>query len=87
MQFKKGMVVRSMAGHDKNRFYILMDIKDDRGFIADGKRRRLEKLKSKNLIHLSATKTVFDVSVLDTNLKIRRILFPFNDEQSTAIAK
>lgn len=81
------MVVKSNAGHDKNSFYVLTDVLDGRGFIADGKRRKLEKPKSKNLIHLSKTNTVFDMNELDTNLKIRRVLFAFNHEQAASVAE
>ena len=31
-----------MAGHDKNRFYVIVKIENESVFIADGKRRKVE---------------------------------------------
>ena len=87
MQFKTGMIVKSNAGHDKNRFYVIVKIENAKGFISDGKRRKLEDPKAKNFIHLSKTSTVMDMQKLDTNLKLRRVLFPFNNEQTTSDAE
>lgn len=78
LQFKIGMIVFSNAGHDKNRFYVLMDVKGNFGYIADGKRRKRDSPKAKNLIHLKATKTVIDINTLDTDKKIRRVLQSIN---------
>lgn len=78
MQFKIGMVVKSNAGHDKNRFYVLIGLESGCGSIADGKRRKLEKPKSKKLIHLRATNVVLEMADLDTNQKIRRALHSYN---------
>lgn len=83
MQHKIGMIVYSNAGHDKNKFYVLMGIDKNFGFIADGKRRKLNPLKKKNLIHLNHTKTVIDVNTLDTDKKIRRVL---QNYQSDAVS-
>ena len=48
MQLTKGMIVRSMAGHDKNRFYVVLDLCEGDAWIADGKQRKLERPKRKN---------------------------------------
>ena len=42
-------------------------------FIADGKTRKLEKPKKKNLLHLAATTVVYTGSA-ETNPQIKRIL-------------
>ena len=41
MEVKCGMIVKSVAGHDKNRFYLVVKIEENRVFIADGTRRKL----------------------------------------------
>ena len=38
MQFVEGMVVRSEAGHDQRRFYVLLELCGEYGVIADGKK-------------------------------------------------
>jgi ribosomal protein L14E/L6E/L27E len=76
----EGMVVRSAAGHDKNRFYVV--VKAEAGFvwIADGKERKLEKPKRKNPRHVSPTTTVLELSGITSNRKLRAMLMPFNGE-------
>lgn len=78
----QGMIVNPKAGHDKNRFYIVMNTDANYAYIADGKRRKLEKLKRKSFHHLNKTNMVLDVSLLQTNLKIRRALHHLNVTQS-----
>lgn len=79
MQFEIGMIVKSISGHDKDRFYVLVGLEKGYGYIADGKRRKLEKPKRKNIIHLSKTNCVLKMDSLDTNLKLRRALWSHND--------
>lgn len=85
MQFIEGMVVRSQAGHDQNRFYILVAISGEYGFIADGKRRKIEKPKKKNLRHLKRTAAVLPPQEYDTNQKLRRVLWSYNEAASPAV--
>lgn len=73
MEAKLGMIVRSVAGHDKGRFLVITAADDDFAFIADGKERRLEAPKKKRLKHLRFTNTVIDTDGL-TNKGLRRIL-------------
>ena len=78
MQFREGMVVRSMAGHDKNRFYVIVKIENESVFIADGKRRKVEDPKRKNPRHLHKTNTILTKAETETNRTLRRALHPFN---------
>ena len=49
-----GQVVRSRAGRDKNRFFIVVMIRDeDYVYIADGDLRKIEKSKLKKIKHLA----------------------------------
>ncbi|HAN44203.1 MAG TPA: hypothetical protein DCP97_02315 [Ruminococcaceae bacterium] len=75
----KGVVAKSAAGHDKDSFYLV--VRDDGEFcyIADGRRRKLEKPKRKNKKHLKPTKTVVDVSSVKTDKQLRGILKAFNN--------
>lgn len=78
MEIKNGMIVKSVAGHDKNRFYIVIEIKNNRAFIADGKKRVLESPKAKNFVHLKVTKNIVNLKEIDTNKKLRKLLHRFN---------
>ena len=37
MQIKQGSIVKSMAGHDSDRFYVVVKLEGDFAYIADGK--------------------------------------------------
>ncbi len=41
MEFVKGLVVRSKAGHDKGSFYVVLDLETDAAVVCDGNRRAL----------------------------------------------
>ena len=86
MEFCEGMVVRSTAGRDKNRFYVIVALEADRIKIADGKRHLLCKAKAKNAKHLVKTNTVVSLSENRTDKKLRALLHPFNyGEQAVSI--
>lgn len=78
MQYKAGMIVYSKAGHDADSFYVLVKVEGLFGFIADGRRRKLENPKRKNLLHIKPTNNIVDVTALDSDKKIRRVLHELN---------
>ncbi|MFQ9440532.1 MAG: hypothetical protein ACLR13_05360 [Acutalibacteraceae bacterium] len=41
MEFVKGLVVRSKAGHDKGSFYLVLGLETDMAVVCDGSRRAL----------------------------------------------
>ncbi len=73
-----GNIVKSMSGHDKGSFYIV--VKSENGFvyIVDGRSRKLDKPKKKNISHLAKTNEVVDIEEFDTDNKIRRKLWDYN---------
>lgn len=81
--FEVGCVVRSVAGHDKDRFYVIVKVAGDRVAIADGKLRKLAKPKAKNTAHLRHTNTTLDMEVVTTDKKLREALAPLNRGEST----
>lgn len=74
----RGSVVYSIAGHDKDRFYVVIAVSGDRVTIADGKARKLAKPKAKNVLHVRPTNTALDLDVVTTDKKLREALGPFN---------
>ena len=48
----KGCIVKSTAGRDAQRFFVVMDVDGDFAVLADGKGRPLERPKRKNMKHL-----------------------------------
>ena len=65
MQIKQGSVVKSIAGHDSDRFYVVVRLEGDFAYIADGKVRKLESPKKKRLKHLAPTKSEVDLNETD----------------------
>lgn len=78
MELKLGTVVKSMAGHDAGRFYVVVKLSETRAYIADGKLRKLEKPKAKNFVHLSRTREVVNLLNCKTNKFLREFLRKFN---------
>lgn len=53
MQIEKADIVLSVAGHDKGKLFFVLDVKDGKCFLANGKTGRMaEKPKIKSLKHL-----------------------------------
>ncbi len=78
MTISTGSVVRAKAGRDKDGFFVVIKTDGVYAYIADGRRRKAENPKKKKLIHLQATNTVVDISVV-TNRKIRENLRNFTE--------
>lgn len=79
IEWKRGLIVRSLAGHDKGSFQVVLEIQNEYAVVCDGKRRSLEKLKRKKCKHLAPTETILDEEALNTNRSIRRALRPFQE--------
>lgn len=80
MEFVRGLVVRSKAGHDKDGFFTVLSADSKSAVICDGKRRSLDKPKRKSKIHLAVTNTVLPDSSMQTNREIRNALRSFAAE-------
>lgn len=82
----KGQVVKSRAGRDKGRIFLIIDIIDKENvYIVDGDLRKLDRPKKKKIKHLIVYNTILDELKykLDNNIKInnayiRRLLEPLN---------
>ncbi len=77
MQLKEGLIVRSKAGRDKGEFFVVVKLTENFAFIADGKTRKLDKLKKKNNKHLFLTNSLIDLNEDITDKKSRTALKNF----------
>lgn len=81
-----GQVVKSKAGRDKGRVFLICDIiDDDYVFIVDGDLRRLDSPKKKKIKHLTIYNEVLpelqyrkENNFNINNAYIRKLLEPFN---------
>ena len=73
--FQCGEVVFSAAGHDKERFYAVVEVGEDGcPLIADGKRRKLQSPKRKNSKHLRPTGKQVELAGIGSDRALRRAL-------------
>lgn len=79
MLIEKGMIVKSIAGHDKDRYYLIVEVSSKSALIADGKRRRLEKPKRKNIKHLQQTNCFCQPNEYKTDKQLRALLHQWNE--------
>ena len=49
MEWKKGMLAVSKAGHDKDSWYVVLKIEGNYAYLVNGKTKTLEKPKKKKL--------------------------------------
>lgn len=73
MRFDTGRVVISSAGHDAGRFMVVTGADGGFVYVADGKERKLESPKKKNIKHVRYTESRIEPSEL-TNKKLRQTL-------------
>lgn len=80
----KGQIVRSKAGHDKGKVYIVWEIIDGKHvLIVDGDQRKLQKPKKKRVLHLQKFNRMIDLAfeiendLGVKNARIRKQLEPY----------
>ncbi len=71
---EKGAIVRSAAGHDKGRLYVVLCAEEKYLFLADGRRRTIEKPKKKQIKHVEFTGAGTDVSKLRLDAHVRKAI-------------
>ena len=71
---EQGRVVRSIAGHDKGDFFVV--VKDEGNFVllCNGKERKLQSPKKKNKRHIAVTSLTMSDTEMQTDCRLRRNL-------------
>lgn len=77
MRIVEGMIVCSDAGHDKDRFGVVLKLEGNFAAVADGKLRTLAKPKRKNVKHLKPTAQIVDLAQCCTDKKLRAVCWPY----------
>lgn len=52
LKYETGMLVRSLAGHDKERLYIIIEEREKEVVLADGRIRSIDRPKCKKKTHV-----------------------------------
>ncbi|MBR1779484.1 MAG: KOW domain-containing RNA-binding protein [Clostridia bacterium] len=74
MLLSRGLVVISKSGHDKNDLFVVLNFNGKNAIICDGKRRKLEKPKTKNEKHLILTNNKLNEVAMQSDSSIRKAL-------------
>ena len=70
MKVQKGSVVKAKAGRDSEGYFVVTGVEEGYCFIADGKSRKLERPKRKNIKHLCFTNSMIELNDI-TDKKLR----------------
>lgn len=79
MDVRRGQIMRSLAGHDRGDFQVVLHVDGAFAYMADGKRRKVESPKKKKLKHLAQTAMVLSEERLSTNRQIRTALTNYRE--------
>lgn len=80
-RWEKGMLAKSLAGHDKDKIYVIVNFDDTYVYLADGRIRTLDKLKKKKKIHVQIIMKKHDIESVD-DVRIKHILSEYMNDES-----
>jgi len=70
MNYEAGMLVKSKAGHDAGRIYVIIRAEGEYLYLSDGYFRPLNKLKKKNKKHIQVINKIYDMqNINDADIK------------------
>lgn len=72
-RWEKGMLAKSLAGHDKDKIYVILSLDDAYVYLVDGSLRTLDKPKKKKKVHVQLIRREYDITAAD-DVRIKRIL-------------
>lgn len=87
IDFQVGQIVKSKAGRDKDRYFIIIEAQDEYVYVVDGDLRKLEKPKAKKKKHMQPVNVVvqelkeqMDQGYKVSNADIRKALELYIDD-------
>ena len=79
-KFEKGMLAKSLAGHDEGNVYLIVETDERYVYLVDGKIRTLSKPKRKRKKHVQLILKKYNVSEAD-DTAIKKILKDWKREE------
>lgn len=79
-KFEKGMLAKSLAGHDEGNVYIIVETDQKSVYLVDGKLRTLDRPKRKRKKHVQLILKKYNVSGAD-DTAIKKILKDWKREE------
>ncbi len=74
-----GKIVYSIAGRDKGKYLAVINCDKNYVWVADGKERRLQNPKRKNIKHISLTADSLKQDQLKTNKSLKKAIAVYKD--------
>ena len=81
MEWKKGMLAISKAGHDKDSWYVVLKIEGNYAYLVNGKTKTMDAPKKKKLMHLQPVNVIpellqekMDIGKQWINEDVKRVL-------------
>ena len=68
-RWEEGMLARSLAGHDKEKVYVITKIEDAYVYLSDGKNRKTDNPKKKKKKHLQLIRIKHEINSADDELR------------------
>lgn len=72
-RWEKGMLARSLAGHDKDKIYLIADLDETYVYLVDGTLKTFDKMKKKKRIHVQLIRRKYEIEKAD-NESVKRIV-------------
>lgn len=72
-RLKKGMLAKSLAGHDKGKLYVILQMDEAYVYLVDGEIRTIGNPKKKKWKHVQIIRMANDIETTD-DVRIKRIL-------------
>lgn len=71
---QQGCIVRPTAGREQDRYFVVLNREGQTAIISDGRKRKLQNPKRKNVRHLQDTGVQMDSADMATNKQLRKAL-------------
>ena len=72
-RWEEGMLARLLAGHDKEKVYVIIKIDETFVYLVDGQQRKIDNPKKKKKKHVQLIRNRYELDSAD-DAKIKRIL-------------
>lgn len=76
---RKGKVVISKSGRDKGNLFVIVEVEDNYVYIANGKLRKIENPKKKNIKHIQLTNKSLMLDEKLTNKQLNKMILNLNN--------
>lgn len=80
-RWEKGMLAKSLAGHDNGKLYVIIDLDETYVYLADGEIRTLSKLKKKKRKHVQLIRRQYEIEAAD-DVRLKRILKEYRNQEA-----